>query len=177
MLRAIRVASLLALAIIMALASFILVFSTGYREFNPPAAKPISKIQEQAPPSASLASKQLDCLTSTMWFEAGNQPEEGKIAVAEVVLKRLEMDPYLGSICAVVTQPYQFSFVRKGQVPRPPVEQLALLEKLAKAVVDGEVRSSVRGATHFHADYVNPQWRGTKRLGQIGDHIFYSATT
>ena len=31
-----------------------------------------------------------------------------------------------------------------------------------------------KGATHYHADYVSPEWRHTKtRTIQVGDHIFY----
>ena len=30
------------------------------------------------------------------------------------------------------------------------------------------------GATHYHADYVQPEWRKSKtKTVEIGDHIFY----
>ena len=30
------------------------------------------------------------------------------------------------------------------------------------------------GATHYHADYVSPEWKKTKtKTTEIGDHIFY----
>ena len=29
------------------------------------------------------------------------------------------------------------------------------------------------GATFYHADYVNPKWRGLVKTNQIGRHIFY----
>ena len=31
-----------------------------------------------------------------------------------------------------------------------------------------------KGATYYHADYVNPQWRNMERLTVIGRHIFYN---
>jgi spore germination cell wall hydrolase CwlJ-like protein len=38
----------------------------------------------------------------------------------------------------------------------------------------GEFRGITEGATHYHADYVKPNWIDDMQLvGSIGEHIFY----
>jgi len=44
------------------------------------------------------------CLAQNIYFEAGNQPLAGQIAVANVVLNRVEHDKFPDSICGVVYQ-------------------------------------------------------------------------
>ena len=39
---------------------------------------------------------------------------------------------------------------------------------------DGMYRGLTEGATHYHADYVEPRWAKSLQLvGRIGAHIFY----
>ena len=44
------------------------------------------------------------CLAKNIYFEAGNQPLAGKVAVAQVVLNRMEHSAYPKDICGVVYQ-------------------------------------------------------------------------
>ena len=44
------------------------------------------------------------CLAKNIYFEAGNQPLAGKVAVAQVVLNRMEHSAYAGDVCGVVYQ-------------------------------------------------------------------------
>ena len=43
-----------------------------------------------------------NCLIEAIYFEAGNQPFVGKIAVAQVVVNRVNSDRYPNTICGVV---------------------------------------------------------------------------
>jgi hypothetical protein len=118
------------------------------------------------------------CLASAVYFEAQGEPLEGQLAVAEVVLNRARSARFPASLCAVVRQPAQFSFVVAGRIP--PADRRSLPWR--KAV--GIARIAERGAAPralpadvlwYHADYVRPSWR--RRLVQtarIGLHIFYS---
>ena len=48
--------------------------------------------------------------------------------------------------------------------------------ELADAVLSNEIPflDITDGATHYHADYVNPAWAKTKtKTVEIQDHIFY----
>jgi len=124
--------------------------------------------------TSGMAMRDMKCLASAIWHEAGNQPKEGRIAVAEVVLTRTRSGKYPKRPCAVVAQKQQFSFVVKGIVPSVPIEHVDEIMEIAKGVVEGTMRSRVRGAMWFHATYSHPNWN-IRRVGQIGEHIFYGA--
>jgi N-acetylmuramoyl-L-alanine amidase len=48
--------------------------------------------------------KELDCLANNIFYEAGNQPEEGKVAVGVVTLNRTQDKRFGSSVCSVVEQ-------------------------------------------------------------------------
>lgn len=118
-----------------------------------------------------------DCLANTVYFEAGLEPLEGQVAVAEVVLNRMNSGRYPTTICGVVLQPAQFSYVRGGRIPR--VDRTS--ENWRRAV--GVARLVQAGASArllptdtlwYHADYVSPAWGPRlNRTTKIGLHIFY----
>jgi len=118
------------------------------------------------------------CLASAVYFEAQGEPLEGQLAVAEVVLNRARSGRYPATICGVVRQPAQFSFVVRGRIPQADRRS----EPWRKAV--GIARIAEKGAAPralppsvlwYHADYVRPSWgRRLARTTQIGLHIFYS---
>src|SRR5687768_14010949 len=61
------------------------------------------------------ADAEQECLAGAVYFEARGEPIEGQLAVAEVVLNRAASGRYPPRICDVVTQPWQFSFIRRGR--------------------------------------------------------------
>ncbi len=110
-----------------------------------------------------------DCLAHAVYFEARGEPIEGQLAVAEVVLNRARSGRYPASICEVVTQPWQFSFVRRGVMPRPDRDSQAW----QRAV--GIARIALNGAARRLPNDVSPSWgRRLSRTTKIGLHIFYS---
>jgi spore germination cell wall hydrolase CwlJ-like protein len=48
--------------------------------------------------------KQLDCLTRNIYWEAGSEPFEGKVGVAQVTMNRLNDGRFADSVCGVVYQ-------------------------------------------------------------------------
>ncbi len=122
----------------------------------------------------------LDCLTMAIYYEAGFEPEQGRRAVAQVVLNRVRHPAFPKNVCGVVFQGSQsavcqFSFTCDGSLTRAP--QAAAWRRsreIAQEALDGYVEASVGHATHYHADYVAPYWRTSLiKIGQIGQHIFY----
>lgn len=117
------------------------------------------------------------CLAKAVYFEARSESLEGQLAVAEVVLNRAASGVYPPSICGVVTQHAQFSFIHAGQFPTPNTSSDAWHKALAIAEIAhkhlaGSLASNV---LWYHADYVSPAWgRQRTRVAQIGAHIFYS---
>jgi spore germination cell wall hydrolase CwlJ-like protein len=122
----------------------------------------------------------LKCLTQAIYYEAANESELGKRAVAQVVLNRLRHPEYPNSVCGVVyeganARVCQFSFTCDGSLLRQPMaRQWAQSRQVAAAALAGSVAPEVGSATHYHADYVLPRWAFTLgKLQQIGTHIFY----
>ena len=56
------------------------------------------------------------CLAKNIYFEAGNQPLAGKVAVAQVVLNRIDHSSYPDDICGVVYQAKEYYTSWTGNV-------------------------------------------------------------
>ena len=52
----------------------------------------------------NISSKDIDCLAKNIYYEAGSEPEEGKVAVAMVTINRVRDGRFGKSICSVVEQ-------------------------------------------------------------------------
>ena len=124
-----------------------------------------------------VADREQDCLANAVYFEARGESLEGQLAVAEVVLNRARSGRYPTTICAVVVQPAQFSFVRRGVIP--PADRSCDAWRRAVAIARiaqaGGRRMLADNVLLYHARYVSPGWgRRLERSAQIGLHIFYS---
>ena len=134
----------------------------------------------QIAPGSAAYGNALKCMTQAIYYEAANEPEAGKLAVAQVVLNRVRHPAFPRSVCGVVYQGVnapvcQFSFTCDGSLLRKPmVRQWAESERIAREALAGRTSTQVGAATNYHADYVVPKWAFTLgKLGQIGRHIFY----
>lgn len=117
------------------------------------------------------------CLAKAIYFEARSETLEGQLAVADVVLNRSESGVYPATICEVVVQPAQFSFIRRGKFPAPDMGSRAWHRAAAIAAIARKnlVQVVPPNVLWYHADYVSPSWgRRLTRVAQIGTHIFYS---
>lgn len=52
----------------------------------------------------NISSKDIDCLARNIYYEAGSEPEEGKVAVAMVTINRVRDGRFGKTICSVVDQ-------------------------------------------------------------------------
>lgn len=117
------------------------------------------------------------CLAKAIYFEARGESLEGQLAVAEVILNRVQSPRYPDTICQVVTQPWQFSFIRRGKFPRPRTGSEAWHRALAIAdIAQNRLATTLApNVLWYHANYVSPSWgKRLTRFSQIGAHIFYS---
>jgi hypothetical protein len=120
--------------------------------------------------------EQFQCLASAVYFESRGEPLAGQLAVAEVILNRVKSGRFRDTICDVVKQPSQFSFVRRGVIPTPARQSSAWERAVAIAHIALNDLHDVTGedSLFFHATYVNPGWgRQSRRIARIGNHIFY----
>lgn len=133
--------------------------------------------------TASVRERQLDCLAQNIYHEAGYEPFEGKVAVAQVTLNRAESGQFPGDICKVIYQKNivydrvlcQFSWYCEGKSgikPRNNVAYEQSMEAAKKVLMEGFRLPSLESALYYHADYVNPKWNKVK-VAKIGRHIFY----
>jgi hypothetical protein len=121
------------------------------------------------------------CLTEALYFEARGESLAGQVAVAEVILNRVDSRRYPDSVCKVVSQgsqnlnACQFSFKCDGK--REDMSNLDAFERagqIARLMLDGRDRSLTLNATHYHADSVTPHWaRRLVPTAKIGAHVFY----
>ncbi|HEV7659843.1 MAG TPA: cell wall hydrolase [Allosphingosinicella sp.] len=117
-----------------------------------------------------------DCLANAVYFEARGESIEGQLAVAEVVMNRASSGRYPPTLCGVVVQRSQFSFVHGGIIPAADRGSHAWRRAVAVARVAlaGTTRLLPTSVLWYHANYVSPGWgRRLARTSRIGAHIFY----
>jgi spore germination cell wall hydrolase CwlJ-like protein len=117
--------------------------------------------------------RELHCLAVGVYYEAKGEPLAGQLAVAEVILDRSTSGRFPRSVCSVITQRGQFSFVRGGKMPTPPANAAWRKAQAVAQVAEKNLWDSpVDGALFFHARYVSPRWKRA-RVGSVGNHVFY----
>lgn len=115
----------------------------------------------------------LECLATAVYFESKGEPLDGQLAVAQVILNRVDAGRFGRDVCAVVKAPGQFSFVRGGAMPAPGnTTQWATAKAIALIAAADGWPEVVPDATHFHATRVSPGWK-LRRVAQVGSHVFY----
>ncbi len=134
-------------------------------------------------PSSKVVEKELECMALNIYREAGNEPFEGKVAVAQVTLNRVDSGLFPNSVCEVVYQKTkftekvvcQFSWYCDSVHRTRPINNASYQESYnvaKKVLLEGFRLDSIKDALYYHADYVNPNWR-YKKVAKIGTHIFY----
>jgi len=137
--------------------------------------------------TATDRERQLRCLTQNIYWEAANEPFEGKVGVAQVTLNRVDSGRFANSVCAVVYQKNifyekvvcQFSWFCESGHPGKAIHRSLWRESeevAKKVLLEGFRLPSLKNALYYHADYVNPGWNKPK-LEKIGHHIFYGEKT
>jgi len=115
----------------------------------------------------------LQCMAGAIYFESKGEPLSGQLAVAEVILNRTKSGRFPKSVCSVVTQRGQFSFVRGGRVPAiAPNKQYRTAVAVARVALADAWDSPATGAMYFHARRVSPSWNRVQ-VAAIGNHVFY----
>ena len=130
--------------------------------------------------AALNSTRDLDCLTQAVYFEARGESQRGQAAVAQVVLNRVRHPAFPKTVCGVVfqgaaTHGCQFSFACDGstghQRERGAWDRA---RTVAGRALSGVVLADVGQATHFHTTGVSPLWGPQMlRVAQVGLHIFY----
>ena len=141
-----------------------------------------SRIPQNPGYDVNRYAQELNCLATAIYFEARGEPDDGQIAVAQVVTNRVRSGYYPDSVCGVVYQNKnwrnrcQFSFAcdRISDKVRDP-KRWNIAKYVARETTEGRIwLKEVGSSTHYHATYVRPRWAShMKKVGRIGLHIFY----
>lgn len=120
----------------------------------------------------SDADADMRCLAGAIYFESRGEPLAGQLAVAEVILNRTRSRRFGGSVCDVITQKGQFSFVRGGRMPDAPSnDDWRTAMAVAKVAMKDAWESNASDALYFNHRSAG---RGNGvRVASIGNHIFY----
>jgi len=145
----------------------------------------LKQARETASPiTAQMRQAQLDCLARNIYHEAGSEPFEGKVAVAQVTINRSESGEFPSDICKVVYQKNivyekvmcQFSWYCQSPSAMKPMNGPMYTESMEvakKVLLEGFRLPDLKKALYFHGDYVQPGWN-KKPVAKIGHHIFYN---
>lgn len=134
--------------------------------------------------TASERDQQLSCLALNVYKEAGYEPFEGKVAVAQVTMNRVVNENFPNDVCGVVYQKSlvlsktvcQFSWycdpIHRKRAVNPEAYQESY-EAAKRVLLENYRLPGLKDALYYHADYVRPGWRHQK-IAKIGTHIFYA---
>ena len=130
------------------------------------------------------------CMALNIYHEARGEPLAGQIAVGHSVLNRVLDKRYPNDVCSVVKQAKynewdkvnpirhqcQYSWWCDGLDDKPYADK-AMLEStiLAQYLLSGKSIDITEGATHYHADYVNPYW--ADHMTVVAGWLFYESNT
>ena len=109
-------------------------------------------------------------LSLTIYHEARNQEQLDQLAVAHVVLNRVQQSN--STVKEVVLKDRQFSCFNNGiLIPRNFGEMVGPIQVAVMAKVG---KDFTQGSTYYHEKKSKPIWRHRlSRVGEFGSHIFY----
>jgi cell wall hydrolase len=117
---------------------------------------------------------ELECMAKVVYHEAANQPREGQLAVAQLIMNRVQSGRFPTTICGVANQPGQFFHTASYNPPAQSARWAEAVE-VSREARDGSTQDVSAGAIFYHAAYrpAPAFFRTRTRVMRLGDHIFY----
>ncbi|ADY57565.1 spore cortex-lytic enzyme [Syntrophobotulus glycolicus DSM 8271] len=141
--------------------------------FGDETAKELNRVSGESKNAGGKAvgykSSDLNLLARAVYSEARGEPYIGQVAVAAVIMNRMQSSLFPKSIPDIIYQPGAFSAVADGQINLPADEQAT---KACKEAINGY------DPTHGALYYFNPDKTSNKfiwsrpQIMKLGDHIF-----
>lgn len=129
--------------------------------------------QSQGPTAVNMpggfSQNDIQLLANAVYGEARGEPYVGQVAIAAVILNRLDSPTFPDTVSGVIFEPLAFTAVADGQIWLTPNEQAK------KAVIDAiNGWDPTGGATYyFNPDTATSKWIwGRPQIKRIGKHIF-----
>lgn len=129
-----------------------------------------AEAQIEKPVNLSLSDSEIDLLARLVRAEAQTESLEGKIAVACVVLNRIESPQFPDTLKEVIYAPGQFQPVKNGEINKPADEES--IQAVKAALTDQ--RQLAPGALFFYNPAIaTSRWLDTRATTlEIGQHVF-----
>ncbi|MEK3797580.1 spore cortex-lytic enzyme [Peribacillus sp. FSL H8-0477] len=111
----------------------------------------------------------IQLMANAVYGEARGEPYIGQVAVAAVILNRMESPSFPNTISGVIFEPLAFTAVADGQIWLTPNEQAK------NAVIDAMNGMDPTGQAeyYFNPDTATSKWIWTRpQIKKIGKHIF-----
>lgn len=111
----------------------------------------------------------IQLMANAVYGEARGEPYEGQVAVAAVIINRLESATFPNTVSGVIFEPLAFTAVADGQIWLTPNETAK------KAVLDAINGMDPTGEAtyYFNPDTATSSWIwGRPQIKKIGKHIF-----
>jgi spore germination cell wall hydrolase CwlJ-like protein len=133
--------------------------------------------------TSKMQERELACLAKNIYYEAGAESFEGKIAVAQVTINRVNSGKFPSDVCRTVYQKNvsgekvtcEFSWHCNHVLKNRPIHWPTYNESMIaakKVLLEGFRLPRLEKALFFHAARINPNWN-RKRIAKIGQHVFY----
>jgi len=131
------------------------------------------------------------CMAQNIYFEAANQSFAGKLAVAHVVINRVEDGQFPNTVCGVIYQAKTYINWKGNEMPvknqcqfswycdglsDEPVDSKTWMRSMfiAELVLTGRYQDITEKSLWYHADYILPYWADElEYVTTIDNHIFY----
>ena len=123
----------------------------------------------QLPPK--YTERDLQLMANAVYGEARGEPYEGQVAVAAVILNRIEHSDFPNTVSGVIFQPRAFTAVADGQIWLEPNQ------RAKEAVIDAMNGwdPSENAIYYFNPKTATSDWIWSRpQIKQIGEHIFCS---
>lgn len=129
--------------------------------------------------------KEYRCVVRNLYHEGRGEGLVGQAYIVKTVLNRVRDTKHPHSVCGVIYQKMQFSWVHqipkhKQQVPQKTTsekELLKQLEDLSTVVIwiDRLGWDFTQGSQFYHSINVQPKWNYSKldKTSKVGNHQFY----
>jgi N-acetylmuramoyl-L-alanine amidase len=129
--------------------------------------------QQPAAPAVSISQSEKDLFARLVEAEAKGEPYEGKVAVATVVLNRVDSPEFPDSVTEVIKEKvgkaYAFSPVQNGEINKPASEESK------KAVEEALKREDTldNSIYFYNPEIATDNWIRTRdAVETIGNHVF-----
>lgn len=118
---------------------------------------------------AGFSENDINLLAQTVYGEARGEPYVGQVAVAAVILNRLENPSFPNTVSGIIFEPLAFTAVADGQIWLEPNEEAK------KAVIDAinGMDPSENATYYFNPETATSKWIWSRpQIKKIGKHIF-----